>query len=269
MSDKDALDQIGSIKLGDLSVKRLGLGTNRIHDNPSGHELLKKAVELGINFIDTAHTYAGGESEAAIGKALTPYKPGLIIATKGGMGNGASASQLRAELQESLQKLRTNTIDLYQLHRVDPTIPLLETMKCLKQFKDEGLIRHIGLSEVSVEQLQEAMSIVPIISVQNEYNIAVRKYEDLVDYCTSQSIIFIPWFPLGGLRGDTQKVEKIVDDIANHHQAAPQQIALAWLLKRSPIMLPIPGTTSIEHLESNLKSATIELSKDEWQKLGL
>jgi pyridoxine 4-dehydrogenase len=258
----------GTITFGDITVNRLGLGTNRIYDNEDGHGLLKRAVELGVNFIDTAHRYAGGESEVAIGNALSPYGSGLVIATKGGMGNGASPEQLRSELEESLRRLKTKQIDLYQLHRVDPATPLATTMSALKQFRDEGLIRHIGLSEVSVAQLEEALAIVPVVSVQNEYNVAVRKHEDLVDYCTAHSIAFIPWFPLGGLAGDTAKVEAAAAEMAKKYEATPQQIALAWLLKRSPMILPIPGTTSPDHLEDNLKAALLDLSDEDYRALN-
>jgi pyridoxine 4-dehydrogenase len=268
MGDGISAAQAGTISFGGLTVNRLGLGTNRIHDNEEGYALLKRAVELGVNFIDTAHRYAGGESEAAIGNALAPYGNGLVIATKGGMGNGASAGQLRAELEESLRRLRTDHIDLYQLHRVDPAIPLTETMGVLKRFQDQGLIRHIGLSEVSVDHLKEAMAVASVVSVQNEYNVAIRKHEALVDYCTDNKIAFIPWFPLGGLAGDTVKVEQLVATMARKYDATPQQIALAWLLKRSPMILPIPGTTSLKHLEDNLNSATLELSDEDYRALG-
>jgi|SRR5665213_2337970 len=268
MADDISAAQAGTITFGDITVNRLGLGTNRIYDNEDGYGLLERAVELGVNFIDTAHRYAGGESEAAIGNALAPYANGLVIATKGGMGNGAAPEQLRGELEESLRRLKTDHIDLYQLHRVDPSIALTETVALLKQFQDEGLIRHIGLSEVSVEQVKEAMAVVPIVSVQNEYNVAIRKHEALVDYCTDNGIAFIPWFPLGGLAGDTVKVEKLVADMAKKYEATSQQIALAWLLKRSPMILPIPGTTSPKHLEDNLRSAVLELSDEDYLALG-
>lgn len=268
MADEVSAAAAGTISFGDITVNRLGLGTNRIHDNEAGYGLLKRAVELGVNFIDTAHRYAGGESEAAIGNALASYGNGLIIATKGGMGNGASAGQLRSELEESLRRLKTDHIDLYQLHRVDPAIPLAETMAVLKQFQTEGLIRHIGLSEVSADQVAEATAVAPVVSVQNEYNVAVRKHEALVDYCSANSIAFIPWFPLGGLAGDTVKVEKLVAEMAYKYDATPQQIALAWLLKRSPMILPIPGTTSPEHLEDNLRSAVLRLSDEDYHALG-
>jgi pyridoxine 4-dehydrogenase len=257
-----------TIQIGDFTVARLGLGTNRIHDTPDGHALLKKAVEFGINFIDTAHTYAGGESEAAIGNALTPYAEGLVIATKGGMGNGAKPAQLRAELEQSLKRLKTDCITLYQLHRVDPNTPLTETMQALKQFQEEGLIKHIGLSEVSVEQLEEALTVAPVVSVQNEYNVVVRHYEALVDYCTDNGIVFIPWFPLGGLSGGTVNVEAKLKELAVKYDATVQQLALAWLLKRSPMILPIPGTTSIEHLQDNLKATDITLSDEDYRSLG-
>jgi aryl-alcohol dehydrogenase-like predicted oxidoreductase len=260
-------DKAGTITIGDITVNRLGLGTNRIHDNEAGYALLRHAVELGVNFIDTAHRYANGESELAIGNALAPYANGLVIATKGGMGNGASPDQLRVELQESLRRLQTDCIAVYQLHRVDQNVPLTETMAALKQFQDQGLVKHIGLSEVSIEQLEEAMTVAKVVSVQNEYNVANRKHEALVDYCTAHDIVFIPWFPLGGLAGDTEKVASVVAQIAEKYQATPQQIALAWLLKRSPIILPIPGTTSKEHVEDNLKSALIELSEEDYKAL--
>lgn len=260
-------DITSTITVGDLPVKRLGLGTNRIRDNQDGYQLLQKAVELGVNFIDTAHSYAGGESEAAIGNALAPYPPGVVVATKGGMGNGATPAQLRAELQESLRRLKVRHIDLYQLHRVDPAVPLAESVGALKHMQDEGLIRHIGLSEVTVEQLEEARSIAPIASVQNEYNIAVRRYEDMVDYCTQHNIVFIPWFPLGGLRGDTAQVECKLVPFVQKYGATVQQLAIAWLLKRSPMILPIPGTTSVDHLQSNLAAAAVTLSDEDYQTL--
>jgi pyridoxine 4-dehydrogenase len=255
---------IDTITIGDYTLNRLGLGTNRISDTDQGHEVLKKATELGINFIDTAHTYGGGKSEKAIGNALSPYADGLLIATKGGIPNGAKPAQLRAELEESLHRLKTDCITLYQLHRVDPETPLFESISALKQFQDEGLIKYIGLSEVTVEELEEANKIVPIVSVQNEYNVSIRHHEALVDYCTDNNIVFIPWFPLGGLRGDTVKVEQKLKDLASKYQATVQQLALAWLLKRSPMILPIPGTTSIEHLKDNMQAADIDLFEEDY-----
>jgi pyridoxine 4-dehydrogenase len=256
----------GKVQVGDMNVNRLGLGTNRVNDTEEARALLKGAVELGINFIDTAHTYQGGASEVTIGKTLAPYAEGLVIATKGGM-NGASPDQLKADLDDSLRRLKTGCIDLYQLHRVDPLVPLETTMGALKRFRDEGKIRHIGLSEVDVKQIQQAQKIVPVVSVQNEYNLVKRQHETVVDYCTESSIVFIPWFPLGGLRGDTAHVNALTEGLAKKYGATPQQVALAWLLARSPIMLPIPGTLSIEHLRSNLRAGSIQLSQADYQSL--
>jgi pyridoxine 4-dehydrogenase len=268
MSDIITADQAGTITLGDITVNRIGLGTNRVRDTASGHALLQRAVELEINFIDTAHVYAEGQSEVAIGNALSPYKPGVIIATKCGMGNGAAPDQLRLELNESLRRLKTDCIDIYQLHRIDPETPLTKTMQALKQFQDEGLIRHIGLSEVDVDQLEQALSVAPVVSVQNEYNIANRKHESLLEYCDTHSIAFIPWFPLGGLAGDTVKVEALVGDIAKKYGVTAQQVALAWLLRRSKVILPIPGSLSVDHLEDNLRAASLELSDLDFQTLS-
>jgi pyridoxine 4-dehydrogenase len=268
MTDSTLIAQAGTINLGGVNVARLGLGTNRIHDNEQGHELLKAAVEMGVNFIDTAYVYASGESEVAIGNALSPYAEGLVIATKGGTGNGASRKQLESELHESLKRLKCEQIDLYQLHRMDPEIPIKETMAVFKDFQEQGLIKHIGLSEVGVKELEEARSVVEVVSIQNEYNVINRKHENVVDYCTENNIIFIPWFPLGGLRGDAEIVQQKLSEMSNKYDASAQQIALAWLLKRSPIMLPIPGTTSIEHLEGNLKAAEVKLSDSDYISLN-
>ncbi|OBZ16152.1 hypothetical protein A8L34_27355 [Bacillus sp. FJAT-27264] len=266
MSKNISAAQAGTISIGDFTVNRIGLGTNRITDTPDAHNLLKRALELGTNFIDTAYIYADGESEKGIASALAPYGNGLLVATKGG-ANGNDPQQLRGELEESLKRLNVDRIDLYQLHRVDANIPLEETIQLLKSFQDEGLIKHIGLSEVTVEQLQLALKIAPIVSVQNEYNVFNRKYEDLVNFCTEHQIVFIPWFPLGGLYGDTAKVEEKVADISRKLNATTQQVALKWLLQRSPIILPIPGTLSPAHLEDNLRAANLELSEEDYAAL--
>jgi pyridoxine 4-dehydrogenase len=268
MNDQPSAKKAGTIKLGDFILNRIGLGTNRIHDNQAGYDLLKKAIDLDINFIDTAHVYADGQSEKAIGNALAPYKEGLIVATKGGMGNGASPKQLRSELEDSLRRLNTDQVDLYQLHRIDPATPFKQTLKAIQGFQEEGLIKHVGLSEVTVAELEQALSVVQIVSVQNEYNVINKKHQQLVDYCTNNNIVFIPWFPLGGLAGDAQIVEQKLETIAKKYQVSAQQIALAWLLKRSPMMLPIPGTTSIDHLKDNLESANIKLSDEDYQELN-
>jgi len=255
----------GTITLGDLKVNRLGLGTNRITDTPVAHELLQRSVQLGVNFIDTAYRYTAGNSEVTIGKTLAPYG-GVVVATKGGWEE-TLPSELRGQLEESLRRLKTDHIDLYQLHRVNPSVPIEESVGMFRRFQDEGKIRHIGLSEVTVEQLERAQQVADIVSVQNQYNVMVRDHEDLVDYCTEQNIAFIPWFPLGGLAGGAEKVEAMLVDMAVTYHALPQQIALAWLLKRSPVILPIPGTLSIAHLEENIASAAIELSDEDYHQL--
>lgn len=266
MADELTAASAGTVKIGDKTVNRLGLGTNRIHDTAEAAALLKRAVELGVNFIDTAYRYAGGDSEATIGKTLAPFPSDLLVATKGGWGD-TPPSELRGLLETSLARLQMERIDLYQLHRPNETLPIEDSVAEFKKFQDEGLIGQIGLSEVSIEQLKRAQAVTPIASVQNEYNVAVRHHEDMVEYCTEQGIVFIPWFPLGGLRGDTAKVEQLLADVATKYQASVQQIALAWLLKRSPIMLPIPGTLSIDHLEDNLRAASLELSDEDYRQL--
>lgn len=266
MEDSISAARAGTVTIGDLTVNRLGLGTNRINDTDEAYELLQEAVALGVNFIDTAHRYQAGASETAIGNALAPYPGGVVIATKGGWQD-THPEQLRGLLEESLRRLQTQRIDLYQLHRVNPEVPIEDSVGALQELQAEGLIRHIGLSEVTVEQLQRAQAVAPIVSVQNEYNVAVRKHEDLVDYCTQQGIAFIPWFPLGGLSGGTAEVEQLVADVAGKTDATVQQVALAWLLRRSPVMLPIPGTLSIGHLKDNLQAASLTLDDETYQRL--
>jgi len=255
----------GTIKLGDLTVNRIGLGTNRLTNTDENQRFLQEAVGLGINFIDTAYRYQAGASESTIGEALAPYD-GVVIATKGGWDNDRP-EQLRGFLEESLQRLQTRCVPLYQLHRVNPDVPIEDSVGELQKFRAEGRIRYIGLSEVTVEQIKRAQAVAPIASVQNEYNVAVRKHDDVVDYCTEQGIAFIPWYPLGGLSGGTAAVESIVADLADKYEATPQQIALAWLLKRSPMMLPIPGTLSLDHLKSNQGAGRINLSDEDYKDL--
>lgn len=262
-----------TIKIGDFIVNRIGLGTNRISDTAESHKLLQQAVDWGVNFIDTAQAYGEGESETGIASALAPYSDGLLIATKGGIAPNSNytpdgtAEGLRKGVEDSLRRLKVDTLDLYQLHRVDPNVPIEESMATLKALQDEGKIRHIGLSEVTVEQLKKARSVVDIVSVQNEYNVIVRQHEELVDYCTEQGIVFIPWFPLGGLRGGSQKVEAELTELATKYNATAQQVALAWLLRRSPMILPIPGTLSINHLKTNLDAGSITLSDADYAAL--
>jgi pyridoxine 4-dehydrogenase len=250
------------LSLGDTEVARIGLGTNRLTNTSEHVAFVKEAVAAGVNLIDTAHTYTGAESEETIGAALSPIPDGCIVATKGGYAAGHGRPEvLRSQIEESLRRLRTDSIALYYLHRVDPETPLEESLGAIKEYRDSGKLRHVGLSQVGIDQIERARHIVPIAAVQNHYNLSERKYEDVVDYCARESIVFVPYFPLHG-RGDRARAE-----IAERHGATPAQIALAWLLRRSPTMLPIPGTLSLEHLTENLAALEIELSEAEFQAL--
>lgn len=215
-----------------------------------------------MNFIDTAHLYTGGDSEQAIGAALAPFPPNLVLATKGGYEPGSGRpEQLRAELEESFARLRTDTIALYYLHRVDPGVPLEESVSVLKDYHDAGGIQHVGLSEVSVEQIERARAVVPIAAVQNHYNLSERRYDAVVDFCEREDILFVPFYPLRG------RVRAPLKEIARRYGATPQQIKLAWLLKRSPRVVPIPGTLSLGHLRSNLAALDLELSDSDFATL--
>ena len=266
----------GTITLGgELTVNRMGFGAMRLtgpgiwgppKDPEEAVRVLQRAVELGVNFIDTADSYGPHVSEQLIADALYPY-PGLVIATKGGFerpGPGrwvmnGRPEYLRAQLEGSLERLRRDYLDVYQLHRIDPKVPEEEQFAALRAFQDEGLVRQVGLSEVSEEEVERARRVVPIVSVQNEYNIADRKWEAEVDYCAREGMAFIPWFPLSA--GSLEN--PVLEQVAARHGATVFQIALAWLLARSPSMLVIPGTSSVEHLEENVAAAEIRLtSKD-------
>jgi pyridoxine 4-dehydrogenase len=250
--------------LGDYRINRIGLGTNRLTDTQENRDFLRRAVEAGVNLIDTAHLYTGGESERAIGAALAPFPDEPVVATKGGYHPGSGRPErLRAELEESFERLRTDTIALYYLHRVDPQVPLEETLSVLREYRDAGRIRHVGLSQVSVDQIERARTVVPIAAVQNEYNFSARKYEDEVDFCERENIAFVPFYPL---RGATRAP---LDEIASRYDATREQITLAWLLRRSPIMLPIPGTLSLDHLKTNLGALELELSDEVYAKLSV
>lgn len=253
----------GTIKLGDVTVNRLGLGTNRISDNNESRMVLKRAIELGINFIDTADKY--GRSEEIIGQTLAPYPPGVVVATKGGWSQENSPAHLQACIDKSLRLLKLERIELWQLHRIDTRVPIEETMTFLKSQIQAGKIRNIGLSEVSVDQIERARAVVPIVSVQNRYNLSDRQHEDVLDYCTKESIAFLPFFPLAS--GSMAQNSKL-NEIAGNYHATGVQVAIAWLLKRSPMMLPIPGTTSIEHLESNVAATSITLSSEDYEFLN-
>jgi pyridoxine 4-dehydrogenase len=250
------------LKLGDTEVVRIGLGTNRLRNTPENVAFVKEAVAAGLSHIDTAHTYAGGESEETIGAALSPIPDGCVVATKGGWGSGNGRPEvLRAQIEESLRRLRTDSIALYYLHRVDPETPLEQSLGAIKEYRDSGKIRHVGLSQVEIDQIARAREVVPITAVQNQYNLSERRYEDVVDYCAGEGIVFVPFFPLRGDGG------RPLDKIAERHGATAAQIALAWLLRRSPAMLPIPGTLSLDHLKQNLGALEIELSDAEFDSL--
>jgi aryl-alcohol dehydrogenase-like predicted oxidoreductase len=268
---------------GDTTVNRLGYGAMQltgpgIWGDPADPEeavrVLQRAVELGVNFIDTADAYGPFVSEQLIRKALHPYPDGLVIATKAGLTRSGPndwrpvgrPEYLRQQCHLSLRHLGLERIELYQLHRIDKKVPLAEQVGELAELQKEGKIRHIGLSEVTVAQLQEAQEVATIVSVQNLYNLANRTAEDLLEHCESNGIGFIPWFPLntGKLSGDDGPLAKV----AHEHDATPSALALAWLLKRSPVMLPIPGTSSVAHLEDNLRAADIELTDEQFEALS-
>jgi aryl-alcohol dehydrogenase-like predicted oxidoreductase len=251
-----------TLTLAGTEVARIGLGTNRLSSTPENHAFLRQAVEAGIGLVDTAHVYSGGDSERAIGGALSPAPDGLVVATKGGYSGSGSPDALRAQIEQSLESLRTDTIDLYYLHRVDPETPLEKSLGAIAEYREVGKIKEIGVSAVDVEQIEAARKLVPIAAVQNHYNVAERTSEDVVDYCEENGIVFVPYYPLGG------DVPPTLGEIAARHEASPEQIALAWLLRRSPVMLPIPGTLSIEHLRENLGALDIELTDDEFGSLG-
>lgn len=268
---------------GDMSVNRLGFGAMRITGKgiwgePANHDeamrVLKRCVELGIDFIDTADSYGPEVSERLIGEALAPYPAGTIIATKAGLTRQGPdqwnpvgrPEYLRQCVEMSLRRLRLERIDLYQLHRIDPKVGFEEQMETMRELKDAGKVRHFGLSEVSVEEIERARKIVPIASVQNLYNLSNRKAEDVLDYCEANDIAFIPWFPVDA--GKLAKSGGPLDAVlANHPGATVAQLALAWLLKRSPVMLPIPGTSSVAHLDENTQAATLTLTTEEFDAL--
>jgi pyridoxine 4-dehydrogenase len=254
---------VKSVKLGDIDVARIGLGTNRLAKTRDNVAFMRSAVAAGVQMIDTAHSYAGGQSEETIGEAFSPFPEGCIVATKGG-GGGAGRGRpevLRAELEESLRRLRTDSIDLYYLHRVDPETPIEDSLAAIKEYQDRGMVRHIGISQVDIDQIERARRVVTIAAVQNHYNLSERKYEGVVDYCAAEGIVFVPFFPLRGNGGAA------LTEIATRHGATPQQITLAWLLRRSPAMLPIPGTLSLDHLKENVAASKIELTDAEFEAL--
>jgi pyridoxine 4-dehydrogenase len=249
------------LRIGDTEVPRIGLGTNRLTYTRENIAFIREAIAAGIGLIDTAHLYTGGQSEETIGAALSPVPEGVVVATKGGFRPGTGSPEaLRAQIEESLRRLKTETIELYYLHRVDPETPLEESLGAIKEYVDAGKIRHVGVSEVSVEQVERARRVLPITVVQNHYNLAERKWDDVVDHCAREGIMFVPFFPL---RGEGRRI----DEIAEEREATPTQIKLAWLLRRSPAMLPIPGTLSLDHLTENLAALELELNDEEFEAL--
>lgn len=254
---------MSALTLGESQVARIGLGTNRLTNTPEHIDFLKAAVAAGVRHIDTAHSYTGGESEETIGAALSPFTDGVVVATKGGYRPGEGRAEvLRTQIAQSLRRLQTDSIALYYLHRVDPETTLQESLRTIKEYRDSGKIRHVGLSEVGVEQIERAREIVPIAAVQDQYNLSERRWEDVVDHCAREGIVFVPFFPLRGDGG------RPLAEIAKRHDATPAQITLAWLLRRSPAMLPIPGTLSPDHLKQNLAALEIELSDADFNALS-
>jgi pyridoxine 4-dehydrogenase len=281
--DKGLAAQAGEFVIGnDLRITRLGFGAMRITgkgvwgepaDRSEAIRVLKRGVELGINFIDTADSYGPGVSEELIAEALHPYPTGLVIATKGGFDRpgpdrwveNGRPEHLRAACEGSLKRLHVDRIDLYQLHRIDPKVPVDDQLGTLKDLQARGKIKHIGLSEVSVKQIKHAETIVRVVSVQNRYSLTDRGSEDVLKYCEKQKIGFIPWFPLaaGRLSGEKSPVAEVAEEL----KATPSQVALAWLLARSPVMLPIPGTSRVGHLEENVAAAGLKLDEQRMRVL--
>ena len=275
-------ENVGTIEIGDRRGRRLGFGAMRITGPgilgpPSDHDgalaVLRRALELGVNLIDTADSYGPHVSEELIAEALYPYPQDLLIATKGGLtrtGPGpwppdGSPEHLREACEGSLRRLRLDTIELYQQHRPDPKVPYERSIAALKELQDEGKIRHIGVSNVSVDQLETAREIVEVVSVQNRFNLSDRHSQDVLERCEERGIAFFPWAPIA--MGELAEAGGPLDRIASEHDATPGQVALAWLLARSAAIVPIPGTSSVEHLEENLEAAKVQLTADELAEL--
>lgn len=267
---------------GDLEVRRLGYGAMRLcgprimgwpADRENALAVLRRVVELGVNLIDTSNAYGPEVNELQIAEALHPYPDGLVIATKGGLVRDDSASwptdgrpeKLKEACEGSLKRLRLERIDVYQLHAPDPKVPIEESVGALRELRDEGKIKHVGLSNVDVEELERAEGVVPIVSVQNEYNLGFRESEDVLDACERKDLAFLPWYPLasGSLAQQRQ-----LDEVAKKYDATPAQVALAWLLQRSPVMVPIPGTSSLEHLEENMGANDLRVSDEDFAALA-
>jgi aryl-alcohol dehydrogenase-like predicted oxidoreductase len=288
MSNSTAVSNVnatasGTFSLGgDLPVHRLGFGAMRITGegvwgepkNPeTAKQVLRRAVELGVNFIDTADAYGPDVSERLIGEALAPYAGGVVIATKGGLTRQGPnkwlpvgrPEYLQQQVEMSLRRLKLDRIELWQLHRIDPKVPVEESLGLIKDLQKAGKIRHVGLSEVKPHEIEQARKVVDIVSVQNKYNIGDRAHEDTLEYCEKHNIAFIPWFPVAA--GKLAQPGGKLDAAAKRYGATVSQLSLAWLLYRSPVMLPIPGTSSLDHLEENIGAAQVELSAAEWKEI--
>jgi aryl-alcohol dehydrogenase-like predicted oxidoreductase len=267
---------------GDLEVNRLGFGAMRLTGNgiwgepkdvDEAKRVLKRAVELGVNFIDTADSYGPAVSERLIGEALAPFPKGLVVATKGGLTRQGPnqwlpvgrPEYLAQQVEMSLRFFKTEVIDLWQLHRIDPKVPVEESLGVIAKLQQEGKIRHVGLSEVKPAEIERARKVIKIVSVQNLYNVGNRQHEDVLEYCEKGELGFIPWFPVAA--GKLAQPGGKLDTIAKHHGATVAQLSIAWLLHRSPVVLPIPGTSSTAHLEENLKAAEIHLSDTELSEI--
>ncbi len=267
---------------GDLPVHRLGFGAMRItgegvwgepKDPETAKKVLRRAVELGVNFIDTSDAYGPDVSERLIGEALAPYADGVVIATKGGLtrqGPGkwlpvGRPEYLQQQVEMSLRRLKLERIELWQLHRIDPKVPVEESLDVIAELQKAGKIRHVGLSEVKPHEIEQARKVIEIVSVQNKYNIGDRAHEDTLEYCEKNKIAFIPWFPVAA--GKLAQPGGKLDAAAKQHGATVSQLSLAWLLHRSPVILPIPGTSSVEHLEENVGAAEVRLSDAEWKEI--
>ncbi len=267
---------------GDVTINRLGFGAMRItgegiwgppKDPESAKAVLRRLPELHVNFIDTADSYGPYVSEQLLGDTLAPYPAGMVIATKGGLVRTGPnkwlpvgrPEYLEQEVHMSLRRLKLDTIDLWQLHRIDPKVPVEESLAPIAKLQRQGKIRHVGLSEVTPEEIEQANKVVKIVSVQNEYNLSNRKSEKTLEYCQKNKVGFIPWFPVAA--GKLAKPGGALDTFAKQHGATVSQLSLAWLLHRSPVILPIPGTSSVEHLEENMKAQDLQLSATDWQEV--
>ena len=267
---------------GDLPVHRLGYGAMRItgdgvwgepKDGEAAKKVLRRAVELGVNFIDTSDAYGPDVSERLIGEALAPYAGGVVIATKGGLTRPGPnkwlpvgrPEYLQQQVEMSLRRLKVERIELWQLHRIDPKVPVEESLGVIARLQRQGKIRHVGLSEVKPNEIEQARKVVEIVSVQNEYNLSKRGHEDTLEYCTKNNIAFIPWYPVAA--GKLAQPGGKLDEAAKKHGATVSQLSLAWLLHHSPVILPIPGTSSIDHLEENVGAANVQLSDAEWKDI--